>query len=313
MVRLAGLILLLGAGLSAQQPTGKERVPELRKSLHRLAKQKTIKVVPYATSMALLDALIRLEATLPPNEIEPWLTDSTLPAAMVLMARQPKKCERLLLDLFESSGKDPWHSEPWEVAGNLLVSIKSRKFASRIVAGLHASLSVNLHDAGSTVEQNYTIGLGDGAGASPDRRPRMTASDLYRLEKWFASPPFVVYTPEDISGCKLEWICALLDIKIETQPFQLRNRATIAWKDSDTYVRRITREKTRVQGSFRSLVNRLRLKGLVTKEEAAGINPSVSVHVFDHRQDHTTPLPEIEGVKVTEALGRPNAKGQHGS
>jgi hypothetical protein len=300
----------------------KELVPELRKTLHRLTKLKATGV--RYTSMVLFDALIRLKAKLPPDEIEPWLGGHTLPAAMVLMARQPKEYEELLLGLFETHAKDPWKSECWLAAGNLLVSFKSKKIASRILKGLHAVVSMNLHDVGGDIQETWSVGLGGGAGATSSGRIRIPANyppvALYRLEKkklpktrLLAPGPKPVYyrrlsaqgcrtrsfySLEDTSRRKLEWMCALLDIKMETQPFQLSDGTNVAWQDSDAYVRKIKVEKEKVEGSFRSLINRMQLKGLVTKEEASGIKPTVSIHVFDHRQDDKTPLPEIDGVKV---------------
>ncbi len=70
------------------------------------------------------------------------------------------------------------------------------------------------------------------------------------------------------------------------------------WKDADAYVRKIKTERKKVEGSFKSLINRLQAKGLVSKEDVEDVNPAVSIQVFDHRQKDPTPLPEIEAVKV---------------
>ena len=88
---------------------------------------------------------------------------------------------------------------------------------------------------------------------------------------------------------------------MEAQPLKLWDGAKITWQDAEAYERKIDVERKKVEGSFRSLINRLHLKGLVTKEEAAGATASVSVVVYDHRQADTTPLPEIEGVTVQKA------------
>ncbi len=310
-----------GAHLAAKDNL-KRLVPELRKTLRSLEEQKLSKV-RYA-SMALLDALIRLDAKVPPGEIEPWLTSHTLPASMVLMARDPKKYDELLLELFEIHSKDRWNSFYWLAAGNLLVHIKSKKIAPRILAGLHVSLSVNLYDADSDMEQNHSIGLGGGAGGTSGRYLRIPKNyppvPLYRLEEQnlpkthlLAQGPKPIYyrrllskryrlrssyTLEDTPRRKLQWICALLDIKVDKQPFQLWDGARITWQDGDAYVRKIKAERTKVEGSFRSLINRLHGKGLVTKDEVLGVNPAVSIQVFDHRQSDPTPLPRIDGVKV---------------
>lgn len=296
-------------------------VPELRKTLKGLASQ-TPAQVRFA-SMALFDALVQLKATLPPDEIEPWLSGHTLPAAMVLMARQPKNYERLLLDIFETYRKDKWNSEYWLAAGNLLASQKSKNFASRILTGFKTNLTVNLYDEGADMQQSYCVGLGGGAGARSSGRIRIPPNyppvALYRLRKSRSKARLLApgakpiyyqrlvsqsyrtrsfYTLEDATRRKLEWICALLDIKMETQPFQLWDGTKITWKDADAYERKIEVEKKKVQGSFHSLINRMQLKGLVTKAEAAHATASVSVVVCDHRQTDTTPLPEIEGVTV---------------
>lgn len=312
-----------GAHLAAKDGF-KELVPDLRKTLVNLEKNST-GTTRYA-SMALLDAVIQLDAKLPPGEIEPWLTGHTLPAAMVLMAKDPKKYDELLLDLFDIHSKDRWHSFHWLAAGNQLVQIKSRKIAPRILAGLDVSVSVSLYDAGSNMEQNHMIGPGFGGGFRSGRWLKIPKNyppvPLYRLEKQslpkarlLAQGPKPIYyrrllskryrvrstyTHEDLPRRKLEWICALLDIKISTQPFQLWDGARINWQDGDAYARKIEAERTKVEGAFRSLINRLQGKGMVTKEQVSGVNPSVSIQVFDHRQKDRTPLPEIEGVEVTK-------------
>ncbi|MHC4077919.1 MAG: hypothetical protein ACYST0_05685 [Planctomycetota bacterium] len=309
-----------GAHLAAKHGVT-QLIPDLRKTLDGLVERKGRHTF---AAMALLDALIRLQADVPPKELEPWLGGHTLPAAMVLMARNPKKHDELLLDIFDIHGKDPWKSHSWLAAGNLLVAIKSRKIASRILAGVRVSVSVNLYDTDSDMSQNYAIGLGGGVGGTSGRRLRIPKNyppvPLYRLEKKNlrkarllapgAKPIYYrrllsssyrlrsSYTYEDISRRKLEWICALLDIQIHKQPFQLWDGARITWQDGDAYVRKVKAERTKVEGAFRSLINRLHGKGLVSKDEVLDVNPAVSTQVFDHRQNDQTPLPEIEGVKV---------------
>ena len=189
---------------------------------------------------------------------------------------------------------------------------------------MHISRAVNLYDTGSDMSQNYSIGLGGGGGGTSGRRLRIPKNyppvPLYRLEKQshkkaslLAAGPKPIYyrrqlssgyrlrstySFENMSRRKLEWICALLGIQVDKQPFQLWDGARITWKDADAYVHKIKTERKKVEGSFKSLINRLHAKGLVTKREVEDVNPTVSIQVFDHRQKDPTPLPEIEAVKV---------------
>ncbi|MEE9127758.1 MAG: hypothetical protein V3U11_11515 [Planctomycetota bacterium] len=309
-----------GGYLAAKQGY-KQLIPDLRRTLHGLMEHKGGTLV----AMALLDALIQLKADVPARELEPWLSGHTLAASMVLMARNPKNYEDLLLDLYDIQRKDTWNSRYWLAAGNLLVSIQSKKIAARILKGLHVSLAVNLYDTGSDMSQNFSIGLGGGGGYGSSRRRLRIPKNyppvpLYRLEKQShkkasllapgpkpiyyrrqLSPRYRLrstYSFENISRRKLEWICALLGIQVDKQPFQLWDGARITWKDADAYVRKIETERKKVEGSFKSLINRLQAKGLVSKEDVEDVNPAVSIQVFDHRQKDPTPLPEIEAVKV---------------
>ena len=79
---------------------------------------------------------------------------------------------------------------------------------------------------------------------------------------------------------------------------------------NDAYVRKIKAERTKVQGSFRSLINRLETKGLIAKDQVANLNAGVRIRVFDHRKVQA-PLPEIEGVEVTK-VKKPKAPADNG-
>jgi len=323
-----------GAHLAAEHGM-RQLVPDLCRTLRALQARKRSDV--YLAAMAILDTMIRLEAAVPPKDLKPWLSSFTLPAAMVLMAPKPKRYETPLLEVFRKFKKDDRNSRYWLGAGNLLVSIKSRKVAAQLLEGLHVAVAINVYDDDSN--KNLRSDPGSWSGGAFDgpliKVPKSYPPvPLYRFEKRKRTPESKLLAPgaksiyyrrilspryriaatyiSEKPKRNLEWICALLDIQVRNQPFHLSATARHVWKDDAAYFRRVETEKIKVAGSFLSLIYRLQGKGLVTRQEIAGVNPAVKVYVFDHRERHLTPLPEIDGVQVEEVKRAADGKKEQG-
>ncbi len=104
----------------------------LRTALARARALSTI--VEQLCSMAVLDAMVRIRADVPAEEVAPFLTGCGDSAALVLLAQHPQRSVAVLLEFLEASGrgKNEDQTVNWLAAGGLLLGARAHGFAGAI-------------------------------------------------------------------------------------------------------------------------------------------------------------------------------------
>jgi hypothetical protein len=130
-----------------------------------------------AVRMAILDALLLLDAMIDSADLAPHLVDLAAPAVAVLLARHPEEHHGLLTGIFEHPERHD--TRVWLVAGNLL----SRQDAPGVLAGLLGRLTIHMEIEVRRGEGPYLDpagGITDGHGFTyrPDRYPPLVAYEL---------------------------------------------------------------------------------------------------------------------------------------
>ncbi len=310
-----------GAHLAAENRL-KDAAPDICRSLVRLGKRdcREIRFV----GMALLDSLIRLGADVPQAALRPWADQRLLAPTILLAARNPRRHEKLLVDIMDSQ-----EGESWLAAGNLLMSIRSKRIAPQLLKHLFVEVLIQVREtddqwsAMSGMDTScgfcaidptsfkvpmpypptghYSLIDGKRHGiielAVPGGQP------IYYLRRIHASGRYKIWPPCQLdclyyAELKLHWIAKLLGTRVEALPFRRCLKPNMVWRDAKTYVRKVRTEKIKALGTFRSLANCLASAGLCDKKALAGLAPTLLIEVTDFRSKKLAELPEMKGVKV---------------
>lgn len=124
-----------------------ELVPQLRAALARLAKVRGVAQAadPHRHSVAaVLDALIRVDASLPPAELAPWFQLRPV-EAIVLAARAPTQHAGLLLGVVAE--RRP--SLAWQAACNLLLAASPTMLVPELLHGVEVQVRVDVVSPGT--------------------------------------------------------------------------------------------------------------------------------------------------------------------
>jgi hypothetical protein len=77
----------------------------------------------------------------------------------------------------------------------------------------------------------------------------------------------------------------------ESVPLREVELEFVAWSDAADLRRRVTAAKRRVEGSYSTLVELLRVEGWLTATEAGGLHPDIRVEMHDLRADQSQQQP----------------------
>ena len=242
----------------------KRAVPELRKALwglHEMDHNTGLR-----PTLAVLDALVRLQATVPGKELDHLLLGHTLPAAMMLMARAPREYEEQLVRVFEeSSGVRTQFC--WLAAGNLLSKLRSKAFAKLLLKRMRIVINADLIRPGDEFSGRVEMGLGGGGSGTSMRYFSIRGYPpfgLYQLDKQekkmtrktkgsvvIAGGPVPIFgrrlVPDrtgarirvrsswmnvDITSRQLEWAAILLRTTVQKLPMQARMHFTLFYRNA---------------------------------------------------------------------------------
>jgi hypothetical protein len=267
---------------------------------------------------AALDSLIRLDAKAPADALRP-LYQSFPNEVVILMSRAPEEGREALLGFFAA----PAPGARWLAVGNLLSEVKARGFAAVLLREMRVEVNVVVLD----VERDINYGGGGGGGGcgygeepTPAGFPpvgfyALTDEDMRgatvfapgRRPAYYVRRPFqghCIYTTldgwEGRDTQRLEYVAELLGTTTDDLGFDVRSWRTVVCRDARGCRRGLAALRREVEQAHAGLVARLVAENHLDAAEATGLQPDITFHLLDERNDKSSRLPEtLKGVKLS--------------
>jgi hypothetical protein len=273
---------------------------------------------------AVLDALILLDAKVPADLLLAKLGTRFNRHLLILLAREPVKNRRTLLDLF-----DRWEDDSSNLwlgtvgLGNLLAQTRAPGFAARILPWIEMSLTLSVHDKGM-------IGIGGGAGGPfagrghrrykvPEGFPPTVSYDfvpagsggqmliadgavpVYVLRREWAGQKVTTsyhihHAARDV--CALGWTAALAGVPPGALGLARRENLATNWAGPEPFVIWATRCRDRILTRYWEIVQILVRDLLLDEQDARSLVPKLTVSVLDRRSEKGEALPPLPASKV---------------
>ncbi|MCA1618918.1 MAG: hypothetical protein LC795_06320 [Acidobacteria bacterium] len=275
---------------------------------------------------AALDALIRLDADVPPEKLLP-LYQLAPDETVILLAHAPERNAGALLTLFA----DEMPSARWVAVGNLLAEALAKGFAARLLAGLEMRASVYVYDREG--ERGFNGGGGHGCGGSshfalvPDGFPpfgryALTTTPLRGAVVVARGRHTVYYVRAGPgrglaadSGCeverdafRVEYLAELLRTTAERFELEARSFHEVVCRDERQCRRALADLRDEAARAYAAVLGSLVGAELLGADEASGLKPDLTLVLYDYRERKTFPLPEmLDGVKIELVGGGANA------
>jgi hypothetical protein len=262
-----------------------------------------------AAELAILDALVQLEARLPVEAIGPSLARWPIPTLILLNSALGDR-EALLLEHFSRTG-----GFEWRAVANLLLKTKPAGFAFRLLDGLRLNLAIHVTDdpnvlgggvGGSCDGPNYAVlvpGFPPLAHyqfvlAEPGATILSIGPETVYYVRRLRSPATIL--PLDRSNVaraddhdRVKYVNALVRERVEMVPLRHKHTATIRWTDSRALQREISVHRRRVEEHYEHVLSVLKSIQRLSEDESRKLTPNVTITVEDYRTDKTETLPPI--------------------
>ncbi len=266
-----------------------------------------------AAELAILDALVLLDAHVPVEALRPSLQRWPIPTLILLNNAIGDRDALLLERLSAASGVE------WRAIANLLLKSTPPGFGFRLLDGLRLRLTVYVTDH----DPSRGFGGGSGSGVSNDSNFVVAMSGFPPLADYqFVSavpgatilsigPQTVYYTrriqspavipplnrstsarPTDFD--RVQYLNALVRERFETAPLRETSSVTVVWTNSQAFRQDISAHRKRVEDLYREVVSFLVLSKRLTEGESRTLMPTITIAIEDHRSDQTESLPAIE-------------------
>jgi hypothetical protein len=261
---------------------------------------------------AVLDSLIQLNASVPPEMLLPFY-DRFPNQTLILLAKSPAKNQQALLLLLDRRTSET----EWLAICNLLTETKSPAFVLRLMSDIKIKISLTISEDGNIGTGGGVSGssVGCGVASTPDGFP---PTALYRLVEQesrgavvVAPGPHPIYyerqivqpgvagqtgvssseTFRDRDKFRMEYLAVLLQTTIEGLKLNPQLSFSIAWNGTEHYKKEVKHIREKVEGSYKALIKELIERGLLSSQEAGTLAPSISIFVQDLRRDKRIQLP----------------------
>lgn len=303
----------------ARELTLTEVIPDLVAVLERYAARRW--TVPYAAVLAVLDALVELDASVDASVLVPLVDAEQAARAVVagatLLALRSGG-PRTQLAVFDALDErdDPYLFEAWCALGNVLDRSRGPAgFGARLLGRLEVRLEVVVVDWEG--EPRRVMGrIGGGcrsptggvpAGYPPIRRYALSQeaaegatlladgpTPVYLRREAGGPPVSRSFVLHDRSRDRLAWIAARLGVDPEELPLQAVHAATLRWTGAEALRRDVESEQAKLRDAWQALAARLVEAGWVRAEEAGRLAPRIRLDLRDEREAKTEPLPELQ-------------------
>jgi len=264
-----------------------------------------------AAELAILDALVQLDAHVPADALRPSLARWPIPT-LILLANASGDRDALLLERFSATSDFEWRA-----IANLLLKSQPPGFAFRLLEGLRLSLTVYVTD---DANRGFGSGLGAGAGCGnyalrvPGFPPLaqyqfvvagpgatilssgpQTAYYARRMGGPGAMPPpagSTVAKPSDAD--RVQYLNALVGTRAETATLRDRSSITVVWTNPQAFRQAISVQRQRVEDLYQDVVLFLVTSNRLTEDESRTLHPNITIAIEDRRGNNTESLPAVE-------------------
>ena len=305
-----------GAFLAAQNRL-KSAVPLLQE---RLASRPANDFLP--TELAILDALVQLDATLPAQAVRSSL-DRCPVQALILLANASSGRDEMLLSLLESTS-----GFRWQAAANVLLMTKPPGFARRLLTGLRMRLVIDVDDQQGRGFGGSVGGVSDGANvahlapgfpplADYQFAPAMPGATILTLGPHAVyyvrrirgpgvyEPHVYADSPSSMNVDRVQYLNTLATDKSDAGPLYEMTGPTVLWTNTEGLRRQVVEQRRRVEDAYRLTISLLVTRGYLTADEARPLRPEIHVTLSDQRHNRSEPLPAIEGTAPPTPSPRP--------
>jgi hypothetical protein len=268
---------------------------------------------------AVLDSLIRLRVSAPPDSLMPLykrFPDETV----IILARSPSENGEALLSIAEQ----PEREVCWVAACNLLAETKAPGFAAFLFKSIKIKIDITVSESGNTLYVSGGSAGGAGCGISqitdgfpptafyqlihrPSRDAVVVAPGPHPVfyERRVTEPGranqkgLSVYDQSvDRDRYCLEYLAALLNQNESELELRTSYYKSIASSGIKSYKAEVISLRELATGNFERLKKQCIERNLLSEPEAEALRPNLSITVRDLRQNKTPQLPEIPGVAI---------------
>jgi len=285
--------------------------------------------VRHAAELAILDALVQLDASVPAETLRGSLSRWPVPTLILLNNATGDRDALLLQRLNATSGFE------WQAIANFLLRSRPSGFAASLLRDLRLRINVYVTDepqrgfggaeGPNSESPTYVIAVRSGYPPTAEyqfsvARPGATILSIgpktvYYTRHVRTSAPISSVTgwasskPSDLD--RIEYLNALVRQRVEMPPLAATKSVTVVWIDSESFRQQVLRHRTTVQELYRLAVSALISDGLLTKDESQRLTPNISIEIRDVRANKSESLPKIEGggvaVRHRAGVGQKNS------
>jgi hypothetical protein len=265
-----------------------------------------------AAELAILDALVQLDAHVSVDALRPSLDRWPIPT-LILLGSAVGDRDALLLERFNATS-----GFEWRAVANLLLKSQPPGFAFRLLEGLRLRLTVYVAD---DLNRGFGSGQGSGVGhcgifalmvrgfpplaeyqfvlASPGATILSIGPQTVYYARWMRSPGAMpppagstVATPSDAD--RVQYLNALVGKRGETATLHDRSSITVVWTNPQAFRQDISVQRKRVEDLYQDVVSFLVLSNRLTEDESRTLPPNITIAIEDRRSNHAESLPAIE-------------------
>ena len=281
---------------------------------------------------ALLDAVIRLHARVPVDELVAIAKEGLHQHACILLAkrlanpdgrswwrvgrRDLKRTEAALLQFYVAevgaNVEEPSHELTIRAAGALLAERRNTNFVEQLLRGLEIELTLSITDGGR--RRLRTRGGGSGGNSwplDPDGFPPVVVYPLddspsFGARLLCAGPPAIFYRRVEVGprqhmplgGSTITDIDPLRlswlagMLGRADTGLEASDYVTHRWKDGASFTKTVNDLRAKIDAAHGRLVAALVAKKLLKPERAKSMKAQIKLQINDLRTDKTVPLPE---------------------
>lgn len=287
-----------------------EAIPDL---LALLAKLQPSQPDPHDAMLAVLDALIQMDAQVPVSEAQRIYP--AFPVQSLLLLARAEDATPALLDIFNSDQPSP---AAWLATGNLLVTRSAEGFALAILERMTVNAVVMVTEpggGGGFGGSNFCCGGGAtapsvgwppvgvygfaGCGNQAPTGGILLAAGTDPV--YYQRPVTTSYrTADGACAChpdpdlvRQHYLTALLNDSAEEPPVRAHVTHTILWSGPDAYRGALLAFIDGQQQVFAKLARRLGDAELLSATEARTLRPKLEILLWDQRPSPAEPLPDV--------------------
>jgi len=264
-----------------------------------------------AAELAILDALVQLDAHVPVDLLRPSFSRWPIPS-LILLNNASGDRDALLLERLNGRG-----NFEWQAMANLLLTSKPPGFAFRLLEDLHLRLIIYVTDdpdrgfgatSGSAVENSSTEALGPSgfpplaeyqfAGAGPGATIISTGPQTVYYVRRMRSPGVIpqpgslAAEPGDID--RVQYLNALVKERFAAAPLRATTSQTLVWSNPQAFRRDIAVRRHGIADLYQRIVSFLVSTKQLGEDESRTLSPQIAITIEDRRRDKTEPLPAID-------------------